>query len=59
MSFNITSSGRKFKDIKLNEYKTAIQKASSDLKRNNIITPVLDSEILMSHTLKKDRKFYF
>ena len=39
--------------------KTAIQKASSDLKRNNIITPVLDSEILMSHTLKKDRKFLF
>ena len=36
---------------------TAIQKASLDLKRNNIKTPVLDSEILMSHILKKSRKF--
>ena len=36
---------------------TAIQKASSDLKRNNIKTSLLDSEILMSQALKKDRKF--
>ena len=34
-----------------------IQKASLDLKRNNIKSPLLDSEILMSQVLKKDRKF--
>ncbi len=38
---------------------TAIQKASLDLKRNNIETSLLDSEILMSKALKKDRKFIF
>ncbi len=36
---------------------TAIQKASLDLKRNNIKNAILDSEILMSQVLKKDRKF--
>ena len=36
---------------------TAIQKASLDLKQNNIKTSLLDSEILMSQALKKDRKF--
>ena len=35
----------------------AIQKASLDLKRNNIKNAILDSEILMSQVLKKDRKF--
>ena len=38
---------------------TAIQIASLDLKRKNIETPLLDSEILMSKVLKKDRKFIF
>ena len=38
---------------------TAIQIASLDLKRKNIETPFLDSEILMSKVLKKDRKFIF
>ena len=38
---------------------TAIQKASLDLKQNNIKTSLLDSEILMSHVLKKNRKFIF
>ncbi len=38
---------------------TAIQKASLDLKQNNIKTSLLDSEILMSQVLKKDRKFIF
>ena len=37
----------------------AIQKASLDLIRNNIKSPLLDSDILMSHVLKKDRKFIF
>ena len=37
--------------------KNAIQKASLDLKRNNIKSPLLDSDILMSQVLKKDRKF--
>ena len=36
---------------------TAIQKASLYLKRNNIKTSLLDSEILMTQVLKKDRKF--
>ena len=36
---------------------TAIQKASLELKRNNIENSLLDSEILMSKVLKKDRKF--
>ena len=38
---------------------TAIKKATLDLKRNNIKTSLLDSEILMSQVLKKDRKFLF
>ena len=38
---------------------TAIQISSLDLKRKNIETPFLDSEILMSKVLKKDRKFIF
>ena len=38
---------------------TAIKKATLDLKRNNIKTSLLDSEILMSQALKKDRKFLF
>ena len=38
---------------------TAIHKASLDLKQNNIKTSLLDSEILMSEVLKKDRKFLF
>ena len=38
---------------------TAIQKASLDLKQNNIKTSLLDSEILMSQVLKKNRKFIF
>ena len=36
---------------------TAIRKASLDLKRNDIENSLLDSEILMSKVLKKDRKF--
>ncbi len=36
---------------------SAIKKASIDLKESNIKTAVLDSEILMSKILKKDRKF--
>ncbi len=36
---------------------TAIKKASIDLKKNSIKTAILDSEILMSKILKKDRKF--
>ena len=38
---------------------TAIHKASLDLKQNNIVSSQLDSEILMSNVLKKDRKFIF
>ena len=38
---------------------TAIRKASLDLKRNNIKSALLDSDILMSQVLKKDRKFIF
>ncbi len=38
---------------------TAIKKASQHLKRNNIKSSALDSEILMSQVLKKDRKFIF
>ena len=38
---------------------TAIRKASQHLKRNNIKSPALDSEILMSQVLKRDRKFIF
>ena len=37
----------------------AIHKASLDLKQNNIVSSQLDSEILMSNVLKKDRKFIF
>ena len=37
----------------------AIHKASLDLKQNNIVSSQLDSEILMSNVLKKDRKFMF
>ena len=37
----------------------AIQKASLALKRNNIKSPLLDSDILMSQVLKKDRMFIF
>ena len=36
---------------------TAIKKASKDLKKNSIRSSILDSEILMSKVLKKDRKF--
>ena len=36
---------------------TAIQIASLHLKQKNIETPILDSEILMSKILNKDRKF--
>ena len=36
---------------------TAIRKASLDLKQNDIENSLLDSEILMSKVLKKDRKF--
>ena len=35
----------------------AIQKAYLDLKKNKVKTALLDSEILMSKAIKKDRKF--
>ncbi len=35
----------------------AIKDANQELKRNNIKSFILDSEILMSKTLNKDRKY--
>ena len=35
----------------------ALNTGSSKLKRNNIISFQLDSEILLSETIQKDRKF--
>ena len=35
----------------------AIQKAVKILKKNNIATPFLDSELLMSETISKDRSY--
>ena len=37
--------------------KKAINEAFKNLKRQNIKTALLDSEILMSEILKKDKKF--
>tara|TARA_Y100000996_G_scaffold409736_1_gene390897 strand:- start:221 stop:1060 length:840 start_codon:yes stop_codon:yes gene_type:complete len=37
--------------------KNAIKKANSVLEKNNIKSSILDSEILMSEAVKKDRKF--
>ena len=38
-------------------FETAINKASIELKKNNIKSHLLDSEILMSKAINKDRKF--
>ena len=35
----------------------AIQRAVKILKKNNITTPFLDSELLMSKTISKDRSY--
>ena len=39
------------------DIQTAIKKAHLRLKKKNIKTSVLDSEILMSNIIKKDRKY--
>ena len=36
---------------------TAVQKAQQFLKEKNIKNPVLDSQILMSEAIKKEKKF--
>ena len=36
---------------------TAVQKAQLFLKKKNIKTPVLDSQILMSEAIKKEKEF--
>ena len=36
---------------------TAVQKAQLFLKEKNIKTPVLDSQILMSEAIKKEKEF--
>ena len=38
-------------------FETAINKASIELKKNNIKSYLLDSEILMSKAINKDREF--
>ena len=38
-------------------FETAIHKASIELKKNNIKSHLLDSEILMSKAINKDREF--
>ena len=36
---------------------TAVQKAQMFLKEKNIKTPILDSQILMSEAIKKEKEF--
>ena len=39
------------------DIKTAINEGNKILKENNIRSSLLDSEILMSETIKKNRKY--